>query len=151
MAYCKFPPPSALKFDLNSARNMHSYIRRMYVQHPSSYCTVVGTYGLPNPKYQRYYDAERDYLVPYNSGDTPSNKGSESESNNSIDKDGLVPYDANYYKSMCKSDQSESKSSNSSDQSEEGENMKKTEKEIISINDSSDDDSQSAKSSSVSN
>ena len=80
MAYALYPPPTARHFDLNGAKFMHSSIQRMCIRNPNSYSTTVGTGQLPNPKYQRYYDAERDYYVPYNSGDTSDVKEqSESE------------------------------------------------------------------------
>ena len=85
MAYCKFPPPSAMKFDLSAAKFMHSHINRMYIQNSMSYCVTVGTGKLPNPKYQRYYDAERDYLVPYNSGDTGEKSCSSSSASKSVE------------------------------------------------------------------
>ena len=50
-----------------------------------SYCVSVGTSKKPNPKYQQYYDAENDYLVPYNSGDTGDKNGNDSESNKSTE------------------------------------------------------------------
>ena len=83
MAYCKFPPPSALYFDLSGAKFMHSHINRMYIKNSMSFCVSVGTGKLPNPKYQQYYDAENDYLVPYNSGDTGEKNENESASNSS--------------------------------------------------------------------
>ena len=86
MAYAIHPPPTARHFDLNGAKFMHSSIQRMCIRNPNSYSTTVGTGCLPNPKYQRYYDAERDYYVPYNSGDTSDVKeqseGSDGEISN---------------------------------------------------------------------
>ena len=78
MAYALHPPPTARHFDLNGAKFMHSSIQRMYIKTPSSYSTTVATGQLPNPKYQQYYDAERDYYVPYNSGD-PNDEKEESD------------------------------------------------------------------------
>ena len=48
-----------------------------------SLCVTVGTGQLSNPKYQHYYNAACDYLVPIKSGDTGENSdssGSDSKS-----------------------------------------------------------------------